>query len=334
MICKKKDIKIKGIRQSLSKIVTETAERTIKQAAVARNDLEMITAVTETDLIAKEFQKHQKCYLEYTRVVRKEDEAIESTGDDILLGSYDAVVSLVQSDIIEGQQCLSIEILIRKYIGNTGTKQERHKLKERLTKTFGDQLVFIQVEYHSPQVVISRECLHNQSLPRNSPCVQQFTVKRAASLVRESVVKFIEESDPLPWPPTVESLAKRDLQYPELLRLFLKELLSPKESHHVTSERVNRLTDSFSQDVVHAVSKGKFLTPKHTSVGLGLHSMTGQKLPIAILARLGHSITYDAINEIETAQAELVEQFQLKDLNLPLQPATEDSKVSIYIWVV
>ena len=55
MICKKKDIKIKGIRQSLSKIVTETAERTIKQAAVARNDLEMITAVTETDLIAKEF---------------------------------------------------------------------------------------------------------------------------------------------------------------------------------------------------------------------------------------------------------------------------------------
>ena len=136
-----------------------------------------------------------------------------------------------------------MEILIRKYIGNTGRKQERHKLKERLTKTFGDQLVFIQVEYHSPPVVISRECLHNQSLQKNSPCVQQFTVKRAASLVRELVVKFIEESDPLPWPPTVESLAKRDLQYPELLRLFFKELLSPKESHHVTSERVNRLTD-------------------------------------------------------------------------------------------
>ena len=55
MICKKKDIKVKEIRQSLSKIVTETAERTIKQAAVARSGLEMITAATETDLIAKEF---------------------------------------------------------------------------------------------------------------------------------------------------------------------------------------------------------------------------------------------------------------------------------------
>lgn len=145
-----------------------------------------------------------------------------------------------------------------------------------MTKTFGNQLVFIQVEYYSPQIVISEECLLNQSLPRNSPCVQQFTVKQAASLVREPVVKFIEESDPLPWPRTVESLAKRELQYPEFLRLFFKELLSPNESHNCTSERVDPLTVSFSQDVVHAVSKGKFLTSKHALVTLGLHSMTGQ----------------------------------------------------------
>ena len=111
--------------------------------------------------------------------------------------------------------------------------------------------------------------------------------------------------------------------------MFFKELLSFKGSHHVTAERVHRLTDSFCQDVIHAVSKGKFLTPKHASLGLGLHSMTGQKLPITILARLGHCITYDAINEIETAQAELVEHFQSMGLNLPLQPAAIGSKVSI-----
>ena len=38
MFCKKKDIKVKGICQSLSKIVTETPERTIKKAAIAKND--------------------------------------------------------------------------------------------------------------------------------------------------------------------------------------------------------------------------------------------------------------------------------------------------------
>ena len=107
------------------------------------------------------------------------------------------------------------------------------------------------------------------------------------------------------------------------MRLFLTTLLSPKGDHAEISERVERLVDSFGQDLMHAVSKGSFLTPKHASVGLGLHSLTGQKLPIIILSRLGHSITYDAVNEIETAQAELVEQFQSSSLHLPLQPGSE-----------
>ena len=329
MICKKTDLKVKGVRQPLSRIVTDTAERTFKEAALAQNDLEMIRAVTETDLIAKEFQKHEKCYLEYTRVVRKMAEPTESTSDDDLqLGDYDAVLSLVENDIIGGQQCLSMGTLMTRYTGNSGTKQSRYKLKERLTKSFGDQLVFLQAEYHIPQVVISRECLHNQILSRSSPCIQQFTIKRAASFLQESVFAFLKEADPLLWPPTVESLVSREGQYPGPI----KELLSPKGSHHVTAERVDRLTDLFCQDIIHAVSKGKFLTPKHASLGLGLHSMSGQKLPITILARLGHSITYDAVNEIETAQAELVEHFQSMCLNLPLQPAAQGSKVSIYYF--
>ena len=241
-------------------------------------------------------------------------------------------ISLVASDIIGGQQCVSMETLMTRYCGNIGTRQSRHKLKERLTKSFGDQIVFLQAEYHISQVVISKECLHNQMISGSSTRIQQSALKRAASFLQESVLSFLEEADPLPWPPTVESLVSRERQYPELLQLFFKELLSFKGSHHVTAERVDRLTDSFCQDVIHAVSKGKFLTLKHASLGLGLHSMTGQKLPITILARLGHCITYDAINEIETAQAELVEHFQSMGLNLPLQPAAIGSKVSISVY--
>ena len=333
MICKKKDVKVKGVRQSLSKIVTDTAESTLKEAAIVQNDLEMMTAVAETDLKAKEFQKHEKCYLDYTRVVRKKPESklAEDENDDVPLGDYNTVLALVDIDIIGGQQCLSMETLMTKYSGNIGTKQSRYKLKERLKKSFGDKIVFLQAEYHIPQVVISRECLHNQMISGSSSCLQQFAIKRAASFLQESVLKFVEEAEPLSWPPTVESLASRERQYPELLQLFYKELLSSKGSHHATAERVDRLTDSFCQDIIHAVSKGKFLTTKHASLGLGLHSMTGEKTPITLLARLGHSISYDAINEIETAQAELVEHFQSVGLNLPLQPVTQGSKVSISV---
>ncbi|CAB4022282.1 Hypothetical predicted protein [Paramuricea clavata] len=201
MICKKKELSVKSVRQSLSRIVTDTAERTLKEAAIAHNDLEMMTAVTETDLKAKEFQKHEKCYLDYTRVVRKTAESTEGGNDDKQSGDYNAVLSLVDSDIIGGQQCLSMETLMTRYCGNIGTKQSRHKLKERLTKSFSDQIVFLQAEYHISQVVISKECLQNQMISGRSTRIQQSALKRAASFLQESVLSFLEKADPLPWPP-------------------------------------------------------------------------------------------------------------------------------------
>ena len=84
-------------------------------------------------------------------------------------------------------------------------------------------------------------------------------------------------------------------------------MLSPASVHHGTSLTAECLIDSFSQDIMYAVSKGEFLTLKHASVGLGLHSLTGQRLPLQVLSWLGHSMTYDQICEVETAQAELVQ---------------------------
>ena len=55
---------------------------------------------------------------------------------------------------------------------------------------------------------------------------------------------------------------------------------------------------------------------------MGLHSITGQKLPIQMLSRLGHSVDYNTVCEIETAQAEIA----LKNVEvnpLKLRPATE-----------
>ena len=245
-------------------------------------------------MIAKEFQKHERCYLEYTRIIRQRASTVTSTDDDNeTFGNFDAVLSLIENDILEGRHCLSMETIMLEYNGTIGSKQSRYKLKERLSKINGEKLVFVQVEHQIPQVVISKECLHAPILSRKSGFFQEFTVKRAALILRELTLKFVDETLPLPWPPTVESFESREASSPKLLEVFFKELLSSKESHHNSSERVNRLAGSLSQDVVHAVSKGKFLTPKHASLALGLHSLTGQKLPITILARLGHCIKYD-----------------------------------------
>ena len=150
MICKKKTLKVNSKRQPITKIVTKSAERTLKASAHVRGDRDMVVAVAETDLIAKEFQKHEKCHREYTRVVREGASETEKREDDVK-GNFDAV-----------------ETLMNEYRGDSGTKQSRFKLKERIRKLYEEKLVFLQPEYHARQVVISKECLHGQIFSRNS----------------------------------------------------------------------------------------------------------------------------------------------------------------------
>ena len=146
------------------------------------------------------------------------------------------------------------------------------------------------------------------------------------------ILEYTKSAKELPWPPTIESLRERLKSTPESLKEFLRLLLSPRDAHHLTTETVNRHIDSFAQDLIFAVTKGTFLTLKHTCVGLGLHNMTGMKIPIVILSRLGNSITYDTVMEIETAQAEISQQFDMKEMALPIQPKDASSIVPLVLW--
>ena len=123
------------------------------------------------------------------------------------------------------------------------------------------------------------------------------------------------------------SLRKEDRNPPDILKLFYENLLTVASVHHGTSLAAEHLIDSFSQDIMYAVSKGEFLTLKHASVGLGLHSLTGQKLPLQVLSQLGHSMTYDQICEVETTQAELLQHLKSLSLPLPICSIDDESKV-------
>ena len=111
-MCKKGDLKLKQSRQFQSEIageiVTRTSEKMLKEVAFALNDKETIIAVSETFtyLIDHQFQKHKKCYLDCTRIVRKSSSAAaESTSEETCLGNrdYDSVLSLIDNDVFAGQ---------------------------------------------------------------------------------------------------------------------------------------------------------------------------------------------------------------------------------------
>ena len=242
-----------------------------------KNDLAVLASVTDANLVVKEFSKHEKCYLEYTRITREKSANTSTISEKSdIQGNFDAVCEVIEKRVLKEQQCLSMESIVSVYGISEGDRQQRYRLKTRLLQKYGDDLLFISNEKHSPQLVISKKCLETLTMSR---VLGSSELQKATVILREAVKKTIDESEALPWSPTIESLKKDDRNAPDTLKLFYENLLSPASVHHGTSLTADKF---FSQDIMYAISKGEFLTLKHVSVGLGLHSLTGQKLPLQV----------------------------------------------------
>ena len=115
---------------------------------------------------------------------------------------------------------------------------------------------------------------------------------------------------------------------------FLQTLLETKD--HQNSDTVNRLINSYSADLIHGVTRGKFITSKHFFLGLGLYNLTGQQKPIQIANHLGHCIDYKRrmlVCEIETAQPEVAQVMVNVSGILSVKPGTPDNTVLTYFRV-
>ena len=150
----------------------------------------------------------------------------------------------------------------------------RGKVKQMLVKHFGDELQFVTVSTNEAQDVISKNVLTNTKRASFMNHNKDFVLKGAAKLMKDDVELLIQTAPELLWPPTVvvESLLSEHRQPPESLRMFLTTLLHSTD--HSPGNEVIRCVDSFSQDILYAVSKKKFLTRKNVLLGNGLHSIS------------------------------------------------------------
>ena len=157
--------------------------------------------------------------------------------------------------------------------------QYRLKLKNRLLKTYGDDLLFLSPNYHSAQVVISSKCLQEQNISSVVSIPDEKIVVKSADILRKSILNNIENEEKLTWPPTVEQLENEKRSPPQLLLQFLHRILHGDNNHHIIGEKKNNVGRSIADDLLYGVSRGSYLTLKHCSIGLGLHSLTGLKQP-------------------------------------------------------
>lgn len=340
MICKKIKLQYringrKHIEKKPSKITLESSERNFKRAALLRQDEEMLSAINGVDLKVKDFLKHTRCYNIYTKVIANDNKGkgkVKRWNEE----QFSNLTKIVDRKILQDGKFFSVNDLIR-INGQEPTKNRRRLLKYRLKRRYGNKLLFLTAESNKCHIVCSSSSLSEMKdgvrpvMESISRC-DESVVKKAAEILRNIIKAHIDDADDLPWPPTPESLKKRLEACPRLLYSFFKHLLHSEDIHHIPRESTVRLIESFSQDLLFAISRGTFLTFKHTSLGLGLHSLIGQKLPIVILSRFGQCISYPTVQEIETAQAELAQKFQREGTSLPLQPKSTSDIVPIVFW--
>ena len=314
------------------KIVNENIKETLVKAATKRNDDTLLRCIedSEINLQAKGFKKHSSCYIEYTKILYEKETKENKTDCNM-----EKIREVIENTVILERKCMPLDDILDIKGVKLKNNDVRKNLKRWLERNF-QNLVFLTVQNNQSQVVVSKDVWDEvatgmKSLDSSLAVNDMSILKDAASILQNLIVEYVGKADEIPWPPTVECLRKRLVSMPEMLIEFLRLLLSP-DTHHLTSETINRHVSSFAQDLVHSISKGSFLTLKHTCLGLGLHSMTGLKIPIVILSRLGNCITYDTALEIETAQAELAQQFDSNGLSLPIQPKDSTCTVPTVFW--
>ena len=306
-------------------ISTEQAATTLKQAAEASEDQDLYYEIKDLDLIAKEFKYHKPCYREFTRKIRQVN--LPSPKEPRPAGDFDSVVECINVKVLCENQAVSMKVLHDIFGLYPEDTRYRNKLKARIQSEFGDKIYFLVATHNTPEVVVNASAIDHHTLFND----RSHVIEQAAQYLREDIIQFAKATPELAWPFSIDEVTSETRQAPDSVLRFLQCLLQNKSNQN--SEAVNRLVQSYSSDLLHGVTKGKFITAKHFLLGLGLHNITGQKKPVQIASHLGHSIDYNLVCEIETSYAEKAQLLASMSGVLPVKPKTILDSVLTFFWV-
>lgn len=86
---------------------------------------------------------------------------------------------------------------------------------------------------------------------------------------------------------------------------------------------------SIGRDIIYAVTKGKWITPKHILLGMSVWHLTGRADIVRLLNRFGHCVSYSRLLEILTAI-----HMAIKDHDSPVPPGIkmQGNEVLHFCW--
>ena len=358
----KTDIKDRRRKEKLTSCQTMKAGSTLLEAAKSRDDQRLVVALNDHDPVAIEVCYHKSCYRSYTNLKKTEISRSEDGERDLeesqqYEAAFQELKIEIEQQLFQKFEVLHMSDLRERYVeklfvqGIQNPLYRTEKLKARILKAYSDRVKFWHPRYRCEteliycndvpkgQIVESAVKVSNEE---NTNAVEDNNtydncVYYAAKNVRSSLLNYETIQ---PWPPYSTDLKDEHISLPSCVNNFFAWILTDdndSQPQYASDEKVDlkdssvkRLVQSFGQDLLYAVSKGRQKTPKHVAIPLTVKNLTGSKEVIKLLNRYGHGISYDQVLQIETSLAE--EQMKTEVNGVLIPKIIQPNVFSTFCW--
>ena len=167
---------------------------------------------------------HDKCYSDYVRVCREEDHDCETENSNIVSKetNFEDVTTFISDEILGSNRTCSMELLTEIYGLDPKDRKHRLRLKEKLISEFKDSLIFANVTYHSPQIVICAEGFKSTTFSSYMNESKDYIVRKSAMYLREDILNMIKEAPNLPCHLKLMILTMKRDSHLNVLNIFTK----------------------------------------------------------------------------------------------------------------
>ena len=350
--------------EKLKRVETFTAGRLLEAAQLKeRHDILVHLEGAGRDLPALE---PRCCYMNLKRFLSKPPKEMSEESLYYQKAYEKFFESIVVPKIIEAKEILLLTslresfIMIVKQVEGVDTSYRTSNLKQRMSKSY-PQLQFtlamplgyivysgayeasdlvrsalgqIDIDHDSQESEEDGSPHNASSAPQQSDPDELLTNFMSSQIVKNAVQDSLSTFH-TPWPPTAEILNINTVKALVPHQLFnwiawttgLNE--NPQADTYVTVKEVEKKKIlAIAQDIMYLKANGRIATPKHHALSMTVRHMTGSSQLINILNGLGHSSSYSATLEHDTALA-LVE---LSRGELPVPKGIMDGLFTTMVW--
>ena len=317
IFCGKARKVIKGKNEKRRRVQTGDGSDAINlRAEYSKNDRIKILVRSGVKLIEKEAEYHNSCRLIFNNETAHylDQGEKEKSCRFYHTKAFSSILSYIKSEVITNSKPVLISDLVNMYKAeycNSGGNEidiQEYKsqgLTRKLKSQLGSDINISLFNQHKGNFIHSSTIDENDAKALFYEDAEKYEcenkIKWAALHLRSLILKIPQNKTPDPV--TVNSLRECCPELPTELDVFFRTLITGTNttSKNVSREdTVNKKITAMASDTVYNVTQGKVKPWKHITLGLGFASLTGSKLVLQILNRMGYCISYTETKSLET----------------------------------